>query len=73
VAGLLHAGENELRIEVANRASNYLADTAHHPLPDYSALNANKELGGYRFQPQDLAALRTTPSGLLGPITLIAE
>jgi hypothetical protein len=73
VSRLLRVGENELRIEVANRASNYLADTARHPLPDYSALNADKRLGGNRFQPQDLAALRVTPSGLLGPISLVAE
>lgn len=71
VTGLLHPGRNELRIEVANRASNYMADTKAHPLPDYRALNASRELGGNRFGPQDMSALTATPSGLLGPVTLV--
>jgi len=73
VTGLLHAGTNEIRIEVANRAINYLADTAHHPLPDYRALNANSEFGGNRFQPQDMARIQVAPAGLLGPLLLHCE
>ncbi len=73
VSGLVHEGSNTLRIEVANRAVNFMADREHHPLPDYSALNANRELGGNRFQPQDMDRIQTTPSGLLGGVRLVAE
>ncbi len=73
LTGLLHPGANELRIEVANRAVNYMADTVHHPLPDYRALNASPIYGGNRFQPQDLARIQVCPSGLLGPVVLRAE
>jgi hypothetical protein len=70
VTALLHVGTNELRIEVANRASNYMADKEHHPLPDYKALNADPRLGGNRFQPQDMDKIEVVPSGLLGPVKL---
>jgi hypothetical protein len=73
VTGLLREGSNAIRVEVANRAVNFMADREHHPLPNYSALNANRELGGNRFQPQDLDRIQTTPSGLLGRVQLIAE
>ena len=63
----LHAGENQLRIVVANLALNEMAGT---PLPDYKALNAKY---GERFQPQDMAAVQPVPSGLLGPIRLIGK
>lgn len=69
----LHAGTNELRIEVANRAVNYLADTAHHPLPDYAALNANRTYGGNRFQPQDMNRIEIVPSGILRQIRLVGR
>ena len=65
--GLLRAGENHVRIVVANLAINELAKG---PLPDYKALNAKY---GERFQPQDMANLEPLPSGLLGPIRLVAR
>jgi hypothetical protein len=67
VSGLLRAGENHVRIVVANLAINELAKG---PLPDYKALNAKY---GERFQPQDMAHLEPQPSGLLGPVRLIAR
>ena len=70
VTGLLHAGTNQIRVEVANRANNFMADTAHHPLPDYTSLNASAEYGGNRFQAQDMSRIQVTPSGLLGPVLL---
>ncbi|MGD0516403.1 MAG: glycosyl hydrolase [Thermoguttaceae bacterium] len=69
VSGLLHDGENDIRIEVANLAINYMADFKNHPLPDYSALNVRY---GERFQPQDIKQIKPVPSGLLGPIKIIA-
>ena len=65
VRGLLHAGENSLRIVVGNLAINQLAEG---PLPDYKELNARF---GERFQQQDMANLQPLPSGLLGPVRLI--
>jgi hypothetical protein len=67
VSGLLQAGENHVRIVVANLAINELA---RGPLPDYKALNAKY---GARFQPQDMGHLEPLPSGLLGPIRLVAR
>ncbi len=69
VTGLLRSGENEIRIEVANLAVNYMADFKNHPLPDLSALIARF---GNRFQPQDMKKIKPIPAGLLGPIKLIA-
>jgi hypothetical protein len=67
VSGLLQAGENRIRIVVANLAINELAKG---PLPDYKALSAKY---GERFQPQDMAHLRPQPSGILGPVRLVAR
>ena len=67
VEGLLHAGENQVRIVVANLAVN---EMAKGPLPDYKTLNAKY---GERFQPQDMANLQPQPSGLLGPVLLVAR
>jgi hypothetical protein len=67
VRSLLHAGENSVRIVVANTAINELAKG---PLPDYKALNARY---GERFQPQDMNNLQPLPSGLLGPVKLLAR
>jgi hypothetical protein len=67
VTELLHAGQNTLRVVVANLEINELAKG---PLPDYKALNAKY---GERFQPQDMANLQPLPSGLLGPIRLIVK
>ena len=66
VGNLLHAGQNTLRVVVANLAINQLAKG---PLPDYRELNAHF---GERFQPQDMANLKPLPSGLLGPVRLIS-
>jgi len=63
--GLLQAGENHIRIVVANLAINELAKG---PLPDYKALNARY---GERFQPQDMGHLQPLPSGLLAPVRLV--
>jgi hypothetical protein len=70
ITGLLRSGENEIRIEVANLAVNYMADFKNHPLPNYRDLNARF---GDRFQPQNMDQIRPVPSGLLGPIKIIAE
>jgi len=67
VSGLLHAGENTIRVVVANLAIN---EMAKGPLWDYKALIAKY---GDRFQDQDTANLQPLPSGLLGPVRLIAK
>jgi hypothetical protein len=67
IGDLVHAGENAIRIVVANLALNELAKG---PLPDYKALNARY---GERFQAQDLQSLQPVPAGLLGPIRLIGR
>ena len=67
VTTFVHAGENQLRIVVANLALNEMAGS---PLPDYTALVAKY---GDRFQPQDMAAVQPVSSGLLGPIRLIGR
>jgi hypothetical protein len=69
VTGLLHSGENDIRIEVANLAVNYMADFKNHPLPDYKELI--KKFGD-RFQPQDMNKIQPVASGLLGPIKIVA-
>jgi hypothetical protein len=67
VTGLLHPGENTIRVVVANLAINELA---HQPPPDQRAL---VQKYGDRFQDQDMNNLQPLPSGLLGPIRLIAK
>jgi len=67
VSGLLHTGENKIRVVVANLAIN---EMARGPLPDYRLL---KSRYGDRFQAQDLDNLQPLPSGLLGPIRLVAR
>jgi hypothetical protein len=67
VTGLLHAGDNQVSIEVANLALN---EMAKGPLPDYKALNAKY---GERFQAQDMRSVQPIESGLLGPIRLVAR
>ena len=67
VGTLLHKGDNQIRIVVANTAINELAN---QPLPDYRALIAKY---GDRFQDQDMNNLQPLPSGLLGPIKLVAR
>lgn len=67
VTGLVKAGENTIRIEVANLALNEMSS---RPLPNYSALIAKY---GDRFQPQDMNQVRPYPAGLLGSIRLLAQ
>jgi hypothetical protein len=67
VTGLLRAGENNIRVVVANLAINALAN---QPPPDTRPL---VQKYGDRFQDQDMANLQPLPSGLLGPIRLIAK
>jgi len=66
VTGLLKAGTNRIRIEVANLAVNHMAGTR---LPDYRLLNQRY---GVRFEPQDMDKIKPEPSGLLGPVRLVA-
>jgi hypothetical protein len=67
VTSLLKPGANTIGIEVANSALNVLAKG---PLPDYKALTAKY---GERFQAQDMQSVTPQPSGLLGPIKLVAR
>ncbi len=71
VTGLLKPGQNTIRIEVANRATNYMADQQNHPLPDYTALNA--AYPPKRFDAQDMNQIQVLPSGLLGSVRIVAE
>ena len=66
VSKFLSPGLNRLRIEVANTAMNYMAG---HSLPDYHLLNLRY---GERFQAQDMDKIQALPSGILGPVRLIA-
>ena len=68
VTGKLKAGENKIRIEVANLAVNYMAGI---PLPNYDYAGVTREFGN-RFQPQNLNAIQPLPSGLLGGVSLVA-
>jgi hypothetical protein len=67
VSGMLHAGENSIRVVVANLAIN---EMAKGPMPDYRALIAKY---GDRFQDQDTANIQPLPSGMLGPVRLMAK
>lgn len=70
VTGLVRAGENQVRIEVANLAVNHMAKTPpRNYREEYRDLIAQF---GDRFQPQDMDQIRPMPSGLLGPIRLVA-
>jgi hypothetical protein len=61
----LHAGVNEIRIEVAKLAVNAMAG---RPLPSYRLLNARY---GTRFEPQDMDKVHPVPAGLVGEIRLV--
>jgi hypothetical protein len=67
VTPFLRAGENELSIVVGNLAVNEMAG---RPLPDRSALIARY---GERFQDQGNKLVEAVPSGLTGPVRLIAR
>jgi hypothetical protein len=66
--GLLKVGDNQLRIEVANTAVNFLAANGF-PNYDYRSL---VEQFGNRFTPARQSQFQPLPSGLLGPVQLIA-
>jgi len=66
VTPFVRPGSNTVRIEVANTAINHMAGRA---LPDYKLLNLRY---GTRFEPQDMDKVQPAPSGLLGPIRLVA-
>jgi hypothetical protein len=66
VTAQLRPGVNRLRIEVGNLAINHMAGRA---LPDYKLLNLRY---GTRFEPQDMDKVQPVPSGLFGPIRLVA-
>jgi hypothetical protein len=68
VTGQLKTGENQVRIEVANLAVNYMAGIK---LPNYNYAGVTQKFGN-RFQPQNLDLVQVQPSGLVGPIRLIA-
>lgn len=63
----LHPGENKLRLMVGNSAINVLAGQTP---PKYKLLDAKY---GVRFTPQDMEDLRPLPSGILGPVHLVAR
>jgi alpha-L-rhamnosidase len=67
VTPLLNQGANTFRIVVGNLAINSMAGKS---LPDHRLLN---DRYGKRFAPQDMDNLQPLPSGLLGPITLVAR
>lgn len=67
VTHFLRAGENELRIVVGNTAVNIMAGS---PLPDRAELTARY---GERFVDQGNNLIKAIPSGLMGPIRLIAR
>ena len=67
VGSLLQPGPNKIRIVVANLALNYMAGRR---LPDYRLLNLRY---GERFQAQDMDKVQPVPSGLTGPIRLLAS
>jgi hypothetical protein len=67
VTRFLRAGENELRIVVGNLAVNEMAAS---PLPNRAELTARY---GERFRDQGNNLVEAVPSGLTGPIRLIAR
>ena len=67
VSAFLRPGGNKIRIVVANLALNHMAGRR---LPDYRLLNLRY---GERFQAQDMDKVQSIPSGLLGPIRVIAQ
>jgi hypothetical protein len=67
VTSLVHAGDNKIKVVVANLAINEMAGKA---LPDYRLLNLEY---GERFEAQDLTGLAPLPSGILGDPKLVAR
>lgn len=65
VTSFVKAGENRLKVVVANTAINYMAG---RKLPDYKLLNLRY---GERFQPQEMQKVMPYQSGLTGNIKLV--
>ncbi len=65
ISALVHPGANQLRVVAGNTAINALAGQS---LPDYRLL---WDRYGMLFVPQDMHDLRSLPSGILGPVTLV--
>ncbi len=72
VTSLLKPGANTVRIQVANRAINYLADHANHHEPDMNSVKADQLLGGNRYSNENLNNVQPLPSGLLEGVKLVA-
>jgi hypothetical protein len=75
VTGLLKAGTNQIKIEVANRAINYLSAHAEGDMNSVKAdplLGTRANPGGVRESNENLSGVKSLPSGLLGPVSLIA-
>jgi hypothetical protein len=68
VTAALKPGENKIRIEVANLAINYMAGAK---FPNYDYAGVTRQFGN-RFTPQNLNLIEPLPSGLLGPVRLVA-
>jgi hypothetical protein len=68
VTGKLKPGENKIHIEVANLAINYMTSIK---LPNYDYAGVTRQFGN-RFTPQNMSLIQPLPSGLLGPVRLVA-
>ena len=68
VTGKLKPGKNKIRIEVANLAIN---DMTGIKFPNYDYAGLTQKFGN-RFKPQNLGLIKPLPSGLLGPVRLVA-
>jgi hypothetical protein len=68
VTGKLKPGENKIRVEVANLAINYMTSIK---LPNYDYAGVTRQFGN-RFTPQNMSLIQPLPSGLLGPVRLVA-
>jgi len=69
VTDLLKPGDNDVRVEVANTAVNYLAA---HGFPNYDYRGVSQEFGP-RFSPAAPEQFQPIPSGLLGSIKLVSQ
>ncbi|MBP1202335.1 hypothetical protein JOD97_000349 [Duganella sp. 1411] len=67
ITSRLRAGVNKIEVKVANLSLNALAGQER---PDYRLLSARY---GQRFVPQDTHLIVPTPSGMLGPVRLLAQ
>jgi hypothetical protein len=70
VTGLLKPGANQIRIQVGNRAINYLSA---HAEADMETVKADPRLGGNRYSNQNMGNVRPLPSGLLTTVQLVAS